>query len=118
MPRHRDIIAWQRAMDLTVATCSLNGPRRSLGHTDLASQLMRASVSIPSNTAEGNGREAPGEFADFLDVAMGSLREVETLLQLTDLLGLVKRAMIAELQRQSDETGRLLYEIRRSKRAQ
>jgi four helix bundle protein len=88
---HRNLVAWQRAMDLTVAIYDLNRPLRSLTHPELASQLMRAAVSVPSNIAEGRGRSSSREFAHFLDFSTGSLREVETLVELIARLHLAKR---------------------------
>lgn len=102
---HRNIVAWQRAMDLAVSVYTLNRPLRASKHAELANQLVRAAVSIPSNIAEGRGRSSPGEFAHFRSIALGSLREVETLLELADRLGLVKNETLLELLRQA-EVGR------------
>jgi four helix bundle protein len=104
-------------MDLAVGVYSLNNVLRDQKHADLASQLIRAVVSIPSNIAEGRGRATPREFAHFLAIALGSLREVETLLVLIDRLGLVKRATVIELLKQADEVGKVLFGLRRSARA-
>jgi four helix bundle protein len=103
-------------MDLAVAVYSLNRSLRELRHSDLASQLMRAVVSVPANIAEGRGRASPNEFARFLSIALGSLREVETLLVLLERLGVVKKATVAELLKQADETGRVLYGLERATR--
>lgn len=116
MAGHRDVIAWQKAMDLAVACYPLTQQLRSAHQWDLSSQLLRASVSVPSNIAEGHGRGTPKDFAHFLDFSMGSLREVETLVVLTDRVGLATRTLSSELLRQSDEVGRVLYGLRRSKR--
>ena len=48
---HRNLVAWQKAMDLAVAVYTLNGPR-ALRHANLANQLMRAVVSVPANIAD------------------------------------------------------------------
>lgn len=113
---HRNVIAWQRAMDLAVSVYSLDRPLRNRRHSDLASQLVRAVASIPLNIAEGKGRNSDREFARFLDIAMGSLREVETLVELIARLRLAKASTAAELLRQCDEVGRVLHGLRRRAR--
>jgi four helix bundle protein len=115
---HRKVIAWQRAMDLAAAVYSVVFSLRAARHWDLASQLFRASVSVPANIAEGKGRATEREFARLLDIAMGSLREVETLIELTERLHLVKIATTADLLRQSDEVGKVLNGLRRRARNQ
>lgn len=113
---HRNIIAWQRAMDLTVAIDSLNRPLRRAGEPNLPSQLMRAAVSVPSNIAEGRGRAAPRDFARFCAIALGSLREVETLLVLVQRLGLVASETTEAMLRQADEVGKVLFGLQRATR--
>ena len=75
---YRDLIAWQRAMDLCVAVhvCTQGFPRHEL--YGLTAQLRRAAVSVPSNIAEGCGRISKGEFIQSLGYARGSLAECET----------------------------------------
>lgn len=75
---YRDLIAWQKAMDLVdlIYTISRTFPKEEL--YGLTSQIRRAAVSVPSNIAEGQGRRTTGEFRQSLSVAHGSLREVET----------------------------------------
>lgn len=75
---YRDLIAWQRAMDLVVVAYCLTDefPREEI--YCLTAQLRRAAISVPSNIAEGEGRGTKNEFVHFLRIAHGSLREVET----------------------------------------
>ncbi len=74
----------------------------------LTSQLRRAVVSIPSNIAEGQGRRSKKEFANFLSIAHGSLREVETQLRIAKRLEYLPSALLDELLSISAETGRLI----------
>lgn len=108
----RDVIAWQKAMDLTVNCYHLSQQLRQQRHSDLSSQLFRSSGSVPSNIAEGHGRGTDKDFAHFLDISMGSLREVETLVILSDRVGLAKRATAADLLKQADEVGALIHGLR------
>ncbi len=73
---YRDLIVWQKAMDLVDELYQLLGflPREE--SYALAVQMRRAVISIPSNIAEGHGRQTEKEFKQFLSIARGSLYEV------------------------------------------
>ena len=73
-----DLIVWQKAMDLTTEIYRLVKflPREET--YALSDQMRRAAVSIPSNIAEGHGRNSNKEFANFLSIARGSLTELRT----------------------------------------
>src|SRR5712692_4805031 len=75
---HRDLIAWQKSMDLVVAVYEITKsfPKEEL--YGLTSQIRRAAVSIPANIAEGQGRRSKPEFRQFLGNARGSLLELDT----------------------------------------
>jgi four helix bundle protein len=74
----------------------------------LTSQVRRAPVSIPSNIAEGNGRQTAGEGLQFLGMAMGSLYEVETQVMLAHRLKMIDDSAEAEVLARTAEIGRLL----------
>lgn len=77
----RELKVWQKAMELTVEIYSIVKllPREET--YALSDQMRRAAVSVPSNIAEGQGRETMKEFIRFLSVARGSLRELSTQLE-------------------------------------
>lgn len=75
---YRDLLAWQRAMDLAEAIYKATETFPRAEEYGLKAQLRRASVSVPSNIAEGQGRHSTGEFLQFLGHARGSLLEIET----------------------------------------
>jgi len=79
----RELVVWQKAMELTVAIYLLTKdyPREEL--FGLTNQLRRCAVSIPSNIAEGQGRISAGEFRQFLGIARGSVCELQTQLELS-----------------------------------
>ena len=111
---YRELIAWQKAMDLVVAMyrASADFPREEL--YGLTSQLRKASISIPSNIAEGQCRWSTREFTHFLSIAHGSLGEVETQMLLAQRLGYLNDRTTSVLDEQSGEVGRLINGLARS----
>jgi len=77
---HRDLIVWQKAMDLAEASYKLASKFPASETYRLVSQLTRAAASVPANIAEGHARSSRRDFANFLAVAKGSLMEAETFL--------------------------------------
>jgi four helix bundle protein len=105
---YRGLIAWQKAMDFVEG---VYGETRSFPREELyglTSQLRRAAVSIPSNIAEGHGRGKPKEFTQFLTIAHGSLREVETQLMIAQRLKYSSSAKVRLLLDLAGEIGRLI----------
>ena len=86
---YRDLIVWQRAMELVEVVYRLMKLFPPDERFRLCDQLSRAVVSIPSNIAEGNGRESKSEYARFLGIAKGSLYETETQLEIARRLGYI-----------------------------
>jgi four helix bundle protein len=111
---YRDLIVWQRAMDLVeeVYTATKEFPKEEL--YGLTSQLRRAVVSIPSNIAEGQGRNSPKEFVQFLAIAYGSLREAETQILIAERLRYLDSQHVINLMNLAGEVGRLLNGLSKS----
>ena len=104
---YRDLILWQKAMDLAEHCYRMTKsfPRAEL--FALTSQIRRASASIPANVAEGWGREGTREFIQFLRVAQGSLKELETHLILSQRVGLATEAQVTPLLQLGTEVGKM-----------
>lgn len=85
----RDLIVWQKAMDLKEIIYTIAGKFPPEERYALSSQIRRAAVSIPSNIAEGYGRRSTGDYLRFLQIALGSAYELETQLDLTSRFGWV-----------------------------
>lgn len=85
---YRDLEVWQRSMNLAELAYRLTKtfPREEM--FGLTSQIRRAASSIPANIAEGWGRQGTKEFQQFLRMAQGSLRELETHLLLSQRIGI------------------------------
>ncbi len=111
---YRDLIAWQKAMELVLlvyrVTKSL--PREEI--YGLTSQMRRAAVSIPSNIAEGQGRHTKRDFHNFLAIALGSLRELETQILITQGLNYITDSVKSELLSLTDRVGRLIRGLAKS----
>jgi len=105
----KNIKAWRFADNLTIEVYSATKsfPREEL--YGLISQLRRAVVSIPTNIAEGASREHKKEYLHFLNIASGSVAEVEYLLHLTNRLGYLNDNDYKRLEGLRTEAGRTLY---------
>ncbi|WP_428825845.1 four helix bundle protein [Azonexus sp. IMCC34842] len=112
--RYRDLIVWQKAMDLVVEIYRLSQTFPATEKFGLASQIQRAAVSIPSNIAEGHARKSSGAFINHLSIAAGSLAEVETQLMLAERLGYCAQDLSLTLLASSDEIGRMLTGLKSS----
>ena len=86
---YKELKVWQKAMDLTAEIYRLVKLLPRDETYAMSDQLRRASVSIPSNIAEGHGRDSDKEFIKFLCIAKGSLFEVETQLILCNRLNMI-----------------------------
>ncbi len=108
---HKDLILWQKAMDLAVRVhqTSTTIPKSEL--FGLVSQMRRAGASIPSNIAEGSARKSTKEFIYFLRVARGSMAELETQLLLAQRVGYLPDREVADLQAKIGEVGRILNSV-------
>ena len=84
---YKELKVWQKAMDLTVEIYRLVKLLPKFETYALSDQMRRAVVSIPSNIAEGYGRNSTKEFIQFLTIARGSQLELETQLQICQRLG-------------------------------
>ena len=105
---HRDLLVWQKAMELAcMVHCATNDFPRAEAF-GLTSQIRRASVSIPSNIAEGSARRTTAELVHFLHIARGSQAELDTQLRLSERFGYLSPASAGPLLAANAEIGRLL----------
>ncbi|UNM07977.1 MAG: four helix bundle protein [Planctomycetales bacterium] len=110
----RDLRVWNRAMDLAESIYRLTIAFPRSEQYGLVSQLRRASVSISANIAEGNGRGSRADYSRFVSIALGSAREVDSLLQLSIRVGLTKAESARESIQILEETCRMLNRLRQS----
>lgn len=114
--RFRDLLVWQRFMRLveTVYTTTRQFPREE--RFGLANQMQRAAVSIPSNVAEGQGRNSDKSFALFLNQARSSLYELETQTEIARNLGMIPTQQAEQLLAEAEEINRMLHSLRNTLR--
>ena len=107
----RDLVVWQRSMQLTVTIYRLTQafPREEL--YGLTSQIRRAAVSLPSNIAEGHGRLNTAEFRQFLSIARASNFELQTQLEIARALAFGNPTLIDEAEGLSHEVGKMIFSI-------
>ena len=99
----RDLIAWQKAMELTKQIYRVTAAMPDNERFGLTAQMRRAAVSIPSNIAEGHGRGSRTDYIRFLRIARGSLMELQTQLILAEQLNLIPvPEKLNDLQRETD----------------
>jgi four helix bundle protein len=115
---HRDLVAWQRAMDMVVAVYAMTSrwPKDEL--YGLTSQARRSAVSVPANIAEGYGRENLGSYIHFLKMAQGSLKELETHIEVALRIGLLDADQCQARLAETDAVGRILHKLIRSLEAE
>ena len=106
---YRDLIAWQKAMDLVEAVYqhTKRFPREEL--YGLTSQIRRAAISVPSNIAEGEGRDSKKDFYRFLSIANGSLREVQTQLMIAQRLDYITSEEVQPTLSLATEVSKILH---------
>ena len=112
---YRDLIVWQKAMELTkqVYQMTISFPQDEV--YGLTSQIRRCAVSIPSNIAEGRGRNSDKEFIRFLNIALGSLYELQTQLELAQAFQYLPS--IIEVDNRSIEIKKMLNALINSKKS-
>ena len=111
---YRDLLAWQKAMELAALVYRLTEsfPKREV--YGLAAQIRRAGVSVPSNIAEGYGRGGRREYLQFLLIAQGSLKELETQTILAQRLAYATQAQAGRILLAAEVAGKLLGGLIRS----
>ena len=112
---YRDLEVWKQAMELCERVYALVRKFPQEEKRALGDQLRRAVVSIPSNIAEGNGRDSRSEYARFLSIARGSVFEVQTQLELASRFGYISSSDIPSSA--IDSISRMLFTMIRKLRS-
>lgn len=105
---YRDLVVWQKAMDLVVEVYELSRKLPDDERFGLTSQMRRAAVSIPANVAEGYGRTHRGEYLHHVSMANGSLKELETHLIIAGRLSYFSKEDVRAVWERAQEIGKML----------
>jgi four helix bundle protein len=105
---HKDLLVWQRSMDLVETVYRLTANFPPVEQWGLVSQMRRAAISVPSNVAEGFGRQATGEYRHHLSIGRGSLLELETQILLGKRLKYLQPSDSDSILKEIDEISRML----------
>jgi four helix bundle protein len=113
---YRDLAVWQLGMQITEDVYTLTKLFPSDERFGLTSQLRRAASSVPANIAEGHSRSSTKDFLRHLSIAVGSLAEVTTFLELSERLEYVETKEVQPLLKLSQEERRMLRGLQSSLR--
>lgn len=105
----RELKIWNKAIDLTTDVYKATAIFPSDERFGLTSQMRRSAVSIPSNIAEGAGRNSDKEFCNFLGIANGSSYELQTQLIISNSLDLLADDLLSDLLKQVDELQKMNF---------
>ncbi|HEU0166431.1 MAG TPA: four helix bundle protein [Chloroflexota bacterium] len=109
---YRDLIVWQKAMDLAEAVYKLSAAFPRSEQFGLTAQIRRAATSVPANIAEGYARSGARDYAHFLTISRGSLLEVETFVLLAVRLGYLHEDSVQSALNLSEEVSKMLRVLR------
>ena len=110
---YKDLKVWQKSMVLVNDTYKLTAKFPAEEKFGIQSQIRRASVSIPSNIAEGHSRWYRKEFLHHLSISYGSLAELETQLLVAAELQFFKQDEVQSLFEKTTEIGKMIYGLRK-----
>lgn len=114
MESYRELRVWQAGMTIAEKCYLLTGSFPRAEMFGLTSQVRRAASSIPANVAEGYGRGKRGEYLQFLRIARGSLKELETHLLLAARVGLCRDEAVQPILSLCDTEGKMLNSLIRT----
>lgn len=109
--KFEEIQAWQKAKDATLAIYQITSNSEFAKDFGLKDQIRRASVSIMANIAEGHGRKTNAEFANFLNIARGSVAEVQSHLYVAIGLMYIDQTEFDELYQTLTEISRMILAL-------
>jgi four helix bundle protein len=111
---YRELVVCQKGMDLCEICYRLTARLPKGEIYGLVSQIRRAAVSVPSNIAEGFGRDQSGSFIQFLRIGQGSLKELETQVLICQRVGLLTEEEVTKVLSLADELGRMIRSLIRT----
>lgn len=114
MHNYKELKIWQRSVELATAIYEATQDFPKPEQYGLTQQMRRAAVSIGSNIAEGAGRKTDKEFSYFLNVAYGSLYELETQLTISANLTFLDKETFENLEAEINEIQKMIFTLIKS----
>lgn len=114
---YKDLLVWQKAVETVADIYAVTRKFPSEERFGLTSQVQRAAVSVAANIAEGHGRGTRSDYAHFLDMANGSVAELETLFIIVRKLRYCSAEECSKIETRLDEVGKMLGSLRNKLRA-
>jgi len=111
MHRHKELKIWKESMDLVIEIYEMTNSFPSDERFGLISQMRRSALSIPSNIAEGAGRNSSKDFARFLAIAKGSCSELETQLEVSYRLSLIEEDIFQMLSKKLEYINNMNFRL-------
>ena len=114
MKTHKDLNVWKKSLDFVTTIYSVTNNFPQSEKFGLTNQIRRASVSIPSNIAEGSARNHNKEFVQFLYIALSSASEVDTQLRISENLKYIDKEKSNELLEELESISKMLQGLIKS----
>ena len=111
---YRDLEAWQVSMELALNVYGLAARLPPHERYEMAGQMRRAALSVPSNVAEGHGTRMPGRFKHHVRISLGSVAELGTCLELGHRLSYWDGSTVSKMEAELARTTQLLHGLQRS----
>ena len=111
---HRKLNVWKKSMNFVkhVYQATETFPKSEI--YGLSSQMRRSAVSIPSNLAEGAARKGKKEFSQYLNIAQGSISEIDTQIELSFILNFIEKDVYNDLMDELNTISKMLFGLSRS----
>ena len=111
---HKNLDAWMQSMNLVRNIYKITKSFPEIEKFGLTGQMRRATISIPSNIAEGAARKGSKEFVHFLNIAQGSISELDTQIELAKILNYMDKEAASDLTNSLDSISKMLFGLSRS----
>jgi four helix bundle protein len=116
MANYKSLIVWQKCHKLALKIYDITKKFPQIEQFGLTSQLKRAALSIPTNIVEGYNRKSKKELTYFIDISLGSLAEVEYLIEFSYEVGYINKEDKLMILSLIEECGKLLWSFQKSKK--
>ena len=114
---YQDLVVWQIAIGFVKDIYQMTAQFPASEIYGLTNQIRRAAISIPSNIAEGQGRNSSKEFRQFLAISLGSLAEIETQLIIAKEIGYLSETILPDLLKTTDRIRKMVRSLSNSLKA-